>query len=269
MKSFPRQKALCPFNVPLQTDVYGIKYGSLRLHIGSIKPDRLLKHWNHGRIHVPQFSPTTGSLTSLPSTSKLVDIQVSRRRLSCTGAYWGNPTPQADIVRYISQPVDAPKVSVEPRPLIEIVSQAKGTLPIQRSSSNGCVRDQMLQLTTTSIGGIKPDGLLKHWNHEHIHVPQFSPTTGSLTSLPLTSKLVDIQVSRRRLSCTGAYWGNPTPQADIVRYISQPVDAPKVSVEPRPLFEIVSQAKGTLPIQRSSSNGCVRDQIRQLTTTYW
>ena len=95
---------------------------------------------------------------SLPSTSKLVDIQVSRQRLSFTGAYWGrgNPTPQADIVRYISQPVDAPQVSVEPRPLIEIVSQAKGTLPIQRSSSNGCVWDQIRQLTTTSIGGIKP-----------------------------------------------------------------------------------------------------------------
>ena len=119
-------------------------------------------------------------------------------------------------------------MSVEPRPLIEIVSQAKGTLPIQRSSSNGCVWDQIRQLTTTSIGGIKP-------------------------FLPSTFKLVDIQVNRQRLSCTGAYWGNPTPQADIVRYISQPVDAPKVSVEPRPLIEIVSQAKGTLPIQRSSS----------------
>ena len=118
---------------------------------------------------------------SLPSTSKLVDIQVSRQRLSFTGAYWGNPTPQAAIVRYISQPVDAPKVSVEPRPLFDIISQATGTLPIRRFSSNGCVRDQILQLTTTSIGGIKPDGLLKHWNHEHIHVPQFSPTTDSLT----------------------------------------------------------------------------------------
>ena len=85
------------------------------------------------------------------------------------------------IYIYISQPVDAPKVSVEPRPLFDIVSQAKGTLPIRRFSSNGCVRDQILQLTTTSIGGIKPDGLLKHWNHEHIHVPQFSPTTDSLT----------------------------------------------------------------------------------------
>ena len=139
-------------------------------------------------------------------------------------------------------------MSVEPKLLIEIVSQAKGTLPIRCFSSNGCVRDQIRQLTTTSIGGIKPDGLLKHWNHGHIHVPQFSPNTDSLTSLPSTSKLVDIQVNRQRLSFTGAYWGNPTPQAAIVRYISQPVDAPKVSVEPRlPLNHVWKEAPPPLP----------------------
>ena len=156
-------------------------------------------------------------------------------------------------------------MSVEPRLLFEIVSQVKGTLPIQRSSSNGCVWDQIRQLTTTSIGSIKPDRLLKHWNHRHIHVPQFSPTTDSLTF-----QLVDLQVSRQRLSFTGAYWGILGPghsnTTSSYRQISQPVDAPKVSVEPRPLIEIVSQAKGTLPIGRFSSNGCVRDQIRQIPT---
>ena len=136
---------------------------------------------SHRRFNAQSSHERTSEFLS--STSKLVDIQVNRQRLSFTGAYWGrgNPTPQADIVRYISQPVDAPKVLVEPRPLFDIISQATGTLPIRRFSSNGCVRDQILQLTTTSIGGIKPDGLLKHWNHEHIHVPQLSPTTGSLT----------------------------------------------------------------------------------------
>ena len=140
--------------------VSAVPFRSFTTSIGSIKQDRLLKHWNHGRIHVPQFSPTTGSLTfpcpQPPSLLTFRSIDNAKVSLGHTGAYWGNPTPQAAIVRYISQPVDAPTGSVEPRPLIEIVSQAKGTLPIRRFSSNGCVRDQILQLTTTSIGGIKP-----------------------------------------------------------------------------------------------------------------